>query len=69
MDYYSATDGAVPIEGVVVCGPGTRIPGMVERLQRSLGHAFSVAKPSPLGHLDDASAVRQTLSFGLALEE
>ncbi len=62
-------DGAVPIEGVVVCGPGTRIPGMVERLQRSLGHAFSVAKPTPLGHLDDAAAVRQTLSYGLALEQ
>ncbi len=69
LDYYSATDGAVPVEGVIVCGPGTRIPGMVERLQRSLGHAFSVAKPSALAHLDDAAAVRQTLSFGLALEQ
>ena len=69
MDYYSAQEGAVPVEGVVVCGPGTLIPGMVERLQRSLGHAFSVAKPSALGHLDDAAAVRQTLSFGLALEQ
>jgi len=69
MDYYAAQEGAVPIEGIVVCGPGTRIPGMVERLQRSLGHAFSVAKPAALGHLDDADAVRQTLSFGLALEE
>ena len=69
MDYYSASEGAVPIEGVVVCGPGTRIPGMVERLQHSLGQAFSVARPSALGHLDDAAAVRQTLSFGLALEQ
>jgi type IV pilus assembly protein PilM len=69
MDYYSAQEGAVPIEGVIVCGPGTRIPGLVERLQRSLGQAFSVAKPTPLGHLDDVSAVRQTLSFGLALEQ
>ena len=46
MDYYSAQEGAVAIEDVVVCGPGTRIPGLVERLQRSLGHAFSVATPS-----------------------
>jgi type IV pilus assembly protein PilM len=69
MDYYAATEGAVPVEGVVVCGPGTRIPGMVERLQRSLGHAFSVAKPTALGHLDETNAVRQTLSFGLALEQ
>ena len=69
MDYYAAQEGAVAIEGIVVCGPGTRIPGMVERLQRTLGHAFSVAKPTALGHLDEASAVRQTLSFGLALEQ
>lgn len=69
MDYYAAQEGAVAVEGVVVCGPGTRIPGMVERLQRSLGQAFSVARPRALGHLDDASAVRQTLSYGLALEE
>jgi type IV pilus assembly protein PilM len=69
MDYYAAQEGAVPVEGVVVCGPGTRIPGMVERLQRSLGHAFNVARPSALGHLDESAAVRQTLSFGLALEQ
>lgn len=69
MDYYAAQEGAVAIEGVVVCGPGTRIPGLTEQLQRSLGHAFTVAKPTALAHLDDEAAVRQTLSFGLALEE
>ncbi len=69
MDYYAAQDGAIAIEDVVVCGPGTRIPGLVERLQRTLGHAFSVATPRALAHLDNDSAVRQTLSFGLALEE
>ena len=69
MDYYAAQEGAVPIEGIIVCGPGTRIPGLVERLQRSLGHSFSVATPRALGHLDTEAAVRQTLSFGLALEE
>ena len=69
MDYYAAQEGAGAIDGVVVCGPGTRIPGLVERLQRTLGQAFSVATPRALGHLDTDSAVRQTLSFGLALEE
>ena len=69
VDYYSAQEGAVPVEGVVVCGPGTGIPGLVERLQRSLGYAFSVARPSALAHLDEATAARQTLSFGLALEQ
>jgi hypothetical protein len=28
-----------------------------------------VARPTPLSHLDDASATRQTLSYGLALEQ
>ena len=69
MDYYAAQEGAVGVEGVVVCGPGTMIPGMTERLQRSLGHAFTVGRPAALGHLEDAVAARQTLSFGLALEE
>ena len=69
MDYYAAQDGAIAIEDVVLCGPGTQIPGLVERLQRTLGHAFSVATPRALSHLDTESAVRQTLSFGLALEE
>jgi type IV pilus assembly protein PilM len=69
MDYYAAQEGSVAVEDIVVCGPGTRIPGLVERLQRSLGHAFTVATPSALGHLDQESAVRRTLSFGLALEE
>ncbi len=69
LDYYAAQDGSIAIEDVVLCGPGTRIPGLVERLQRTLGHAFSVATPRPLAHLDTESAVRQTLSFGLALEE
>ena len=69
MDYYAAQEGAVAIEGIVACGPGTRIPGLTEQLQRSLGHAFTVAKPAALAHLDEEAAVRQTLSFGLALEE
>ena len=29
---------AVAVEGIVACGPGTTIPGLVERLQRDLGH-------------------------------
>jgi type IV pilus assembly protein PilM len=69
MDYYLAQEGAVPVESVVVCGPGTRVPGLVERLQRSLGYAFCVSVPRPLAHLGAESAVRQTMSFGLALEQ
>ncbi len=69
LEYYAAQDGAVPIEGVVACGPGTTIPGLLERLQRDLGQRFEVGKPRALAHLDPPTAARLTLSFGLALEE
>ena len=69
LEYYGAQEGAVAVEGIVACGPGAVIPGLVERLQRELGHPFTVARPGALGHLDEAAAARFTLSYGLALEE
>jgi type IV pilus assembly protein PilM len=69
LEFYAAQDGAVAVEGVIACGPGTTIPGLVERLQRDLGHRFEIGRPAALAHLDDAAAARLTLSYGLALEE
>ena len=69
LEYYGAQEGAVAVEGIVACGPGATIPGLVDRLQRDLGHPFTVARPSALSHLDDTTAARFTLSYGLALEE
>ncbi len=42
----------MPIEGVVTCGPGTTIPGLLERLQRDLGQRFEIGKPRALADLD-----------------
>jgi type IV pilus assembly protein PilM len=69
LEYYAAQEGAVPVEGVVACGPATTIPGLMERLQRDLGQVFEVGRPRALAHLDEPTAARLTLSFGLALEE
>jgi type IV pilus assembly protein PilM len=69
LEFYAAQEGAVPIEGVVACGPGTTIPGLTERLQRELGQRFQIGQPRALAHLDRAEAARLTLSFGLALVE
>jgi type IV pilus assembly protein PilM len=69
LEFYAAQEGTVAVEGVVVCGPGTTIPGLVERLQRELGHRFEIGRPRALVHLDDAAAARLTLSYGLALEK
>jgi type IV pilus assembly protein PilM len=69
LEYYAAQEGAVPVESVVACGPGTTIPGLAQRLQRDLGQRFGIGLPRALAHLDAPTAARLTMSFGLALEE
>jgi len=69
LEFYGAQEGALSVDEVIACGPGTTIEGLTERLQRELGYAFKVGRPSALAHLDDDSAARLTLSYGLGLEE
>lgn len=69
LEYYGAQEGAVPVEGIVACGTGTTVPGLVDRLQRDLAHRFEIARPQALGHLDERMAARLTVSYGLGLEE
>lgn len=68
LDYYGAQEGAVAIEEIVVCGPGTAIPGLTAALQRELGYGLRVGRPAALAGLGDAAAARLTLSYGLGLE-
>lgn len=69
LEFYGAQEGAVPVEGIVACGPGTTVPGLVERLQQTTGHRFEVGASPALAGFDGATAARLTLSYGLALEE
>jgi len=69
LEYYGAQEGAVPVDGVIACGPGTTIPGLVERLQHELAQRFEIGRPQALAHLDDGTAARLTVSYGLGLEE
>jgi type IV pilus assembly protein PilM len=69
LEYYATQEGAIPIDGVVACGPGTTIPGLAQRLQRDLGQRLEIGRPRALIHLDAPTAARLTLSLGLALEE
>ena len=69
LEYYAAQEDATPVEGVVACGAGTTIAGLMERLQRDLGQRFEIGRPEALAHMDDAIAARLTVSFGLGLEE
>jgi type IV pilus assembly protein PilM len=67
LDFYSAQEGASPIEHVVICGPGSTIPGLPERLQMGLGLGIEVMTPAALRDLDSEDAARLTVSYGLAI--
>jgi type IV pilus assembly protein PilM len=69
LDYYGTQEGAMAVEEVIACGPGTIVEGIGERLGRELGYRVRVARPAALSHLDDSTAARLTLSFGLGLQE
>ena len=68
LDFYGAQEAAVPIERVVLCGPGSAIPGLAERMEPALSLPISIGRPEALSGLDPASAARLTLSYGLALD-
>jgi type IV pilus assembly protein PilM len=68
LDYYRAQEGAVPVERILICGPGAVIPGLSARVQAGLGLPISQAVPPALAELGEAAAARLTLPYGLALE-
>jgi type IV pilus assembly protein PilM len=68
LDFYAAQEAAVPVERIVICGPGSVIAGLAGQMEPVLGLPISVGQPAALGGLDPATAARLTLPFGLALE-
>lgn len=68
LDFYGAQEAAVPVERVVLSGSGSAIAGIAEWMEPTLGLPISVGRPAALAGLDDASAARLTLPYGLALE-
>ena len=69
MDFYAAQEGVTPVDRVVLCGPGSTVPGLPERIQSGLTLDVSIDLPAALAHLDEEDAARLTVSYGLALEE
>ncbi len=69
LDYYGAQESSVPIDRVVLSGPGSAVTGLPERLEQLVGLPCAAARPEALSNLDAASAARLTLSYGLALED
>lgn len=68
LDYYGAQEGATPVGSLVFCGWGSAIPGLPEQLGTILGREVSTRRPAALGAIDDATAARFTLPYGIALE-
>ena len=68
LDFYAAQEGAVMVERIVLCGPGSVIPGLAAQMEPALNLPIDTGQPEALSGLDPASAARLTLPFGLALE-
>jgi type IV pilus assembly protein PilM len=69
LDYYGAQEDAAPVGDVVLCGWGSAIPGLPERLTSALGREVSVRRPAALAGMADVQAARLTLPYGLSLEQ
>jgi type IV pilus assembly protein PilM len=69
LDFYGAQEGAIPVEQIVLTGPGSVIPGLAEQIAPVLGLPLEVGRPPALANLDPAAAARLTLPYGLALED
>lgn len=67
LDYYGAQEAAVPVGRIVLCGPGSAIGGLAERMEAGLGLPMVVSRPQALAEYDEATAARLTLPYGLAL--
>jgi type IV pilus assembly protein PilM len=67
LDFFASQEGAPPVERVIVCGWGTTIPGLAERIQAGLGVPIEAMSPRALSGLGDEDAARLTVSYGLAL--
>lgn len=68
LDFYAAQEAALPVDRILLCGPGSTIPGLVEAMEPALGIAIEVGLPAALTNLDAAAAARLTVPYGLALD-
>jgi type IV pilus assembly protein PilM len=68
LDYYGAQEAALPVERIVLCGPGSAIPGLAQRMEATLGLPIEATLPAGLAGMHPATAARLTVPFGLALE-
>ncbi len=68
LDFYGAQEGAIAVDRVILCGPGSSIPGLADHMGPILGLPMEVGRPEALAGFDTGSAARLTLPYGLALD-
>jgi type IV pilus assembly protein PilM len=68
LDFYGAQEAAVGVDKIVLCGPGSAIPGLAEEMEPAVGLPITVGRPRALDAYDAATAARLTLPLGLALD-
>ena len=68
LDYYGAQEGAAPVARLVLCGPGSTVPGLAARMEEQVALPALAATPPALADRGEVPAARLTLPFGLALE-
>ncbi|MEW6424249.1 MAG: type IV pilus assembly protein PilM [Bacillota bacterium] len=72
IDYYQAQPGAAAVNGIVLSGRGTRLPGLAARLQEYLGVPVGITRPlegisvSSRADRDIAGAADFAVCLGLA---
>lgn len=68
LEFHSGQEGAPAVERVVFCGPGTAIEGLADLLGEGVELPYAIARPAGTASLEEATAARLTVPYGLALE-
>jgi type IV pilus assembly protein PilM len=68
LDFYGAQEAAVPVERIVLGGPGSAIAGLPGQMEPAIGLPILVGRPPALAGYDAATAARLTLPLGIALD-
>jgi type IV pilus assembly protein PilM len=68
LDFYGAQESSVPVDRVVLGGPGGAVAGFAEWMAPVLGLPIEIGRPEALSYLDPVAAARLTLPYGLALD-
>jgi type IV pilus assembly protein PilM len=68
LDYYRALESAVPVSSVLLCGPGSAMPGLAAEIEEQVGLPIATTRPPALAGFEEGIAARLVVPFGLALE-